>query len=137
MHAKGNIIFCQLWHVGHASHPVYQPGEAEPISFTSKPISARWRILLPDGSFGVYLEPCVLTVSEIPEIIGEFTRELGMEAVAQDDADQVSFGRLFISNPNVVLRLKLNAPLTSVGGKVLHFRVSDLAHALMDLDVEK
>ena len=42
---------------------------------------------------------------------GGFTRELGTQAVAEGDADLVSFGRDFISNPDLVLRLKLNAPL--------------------------
>lgn len=43
---------------------------------------------------------------------GGFTRELGIEAVAVGDADLVAYGRLFISNPDLVLRLKLDAPLT-------------------------
>lgn len=42
---------------------------------------------------------------------GGYTRELGIEAVDGGDADLVSFGRLFISNPDLVLRFKLNAPL--------------------------
>lgn len=42
---------------------------------------------------------------------GGFTRELGIEAVADGDADLVAYGRLFISNPDLVLRLKMNAPL--------------------------
>ncbi|KAJ6365678.1 hypothetical protein OIU76_030450 [Salix suchowensis] len=42
---------------------------------------------------------------------GGFTRELGIQAVAEGDADLVSYGRVFISNPDLVLRLKLNAPL--------------------------
>jgi 12-oxophytodienoic acid reductase len=42
---------------------------------------------------------------------GGFTRELGTQAVAEGDADLVSYGRDFISNPDLVLRLKLNAPL--------------------------
>ncbi|GAV72787.1 Oxidored_FMN domain-containing protein [Cephalotus follicularis] len=266
VHAKGSIIFCQLWHVGRASHQVYQPGGAAPISSTSKPISARWRILMPDGSYGTYPKPRALEIYELPEVVehyrqaalnaiqagfdgieihgahgylidqflkdgindrtdeyggsianrckflmqivqavveaigadrvgvrispaidhldatesdplnlglavierlnrlqlnlgsklgylhvtqprytaygqtetgrpgteeeeahllrtwrrtyqgtfvcsGGFTRELGMEAVAQGDADLVSYGRLFISNPDLVLRFKLNAPL--------------------------
>ncbi|XP_057422269.1 12-oxophytodienoate reductase 3-like [Lotus japonicus] len=275
VHAKGAIIFCQLWHVGRASHAVYQPGGAAPISSTNKPISARWRILMPDGSYGVYPEPQPLTTSEIPEIVqhyrqsainairagfdgieihgahgylidqflkdgindrtdeyggslenrcrfliqvvqavvsaigaervavrvspaidhldaidsdplrlglavverlnnlqkrlgrklsylhvtqprytaygqtesgrpgseeeetqlmrnlrkayqgtfmcsGGFTRKLGMEAVAQGDADLVSYGRLFISNPDLVLRFKLNAPLTKYNRKTFY-----------------
>lgn len=42
---------------------------------------------------------------------GGYTRELGLAAVAEDETDLVSYGRLFISNPDLVLRLKLNAPL--------------------------
>lgn len=42
---------------------------------------------------------------------GGFNRELGTQAVAEGDADLVSYGRLFISNPDLVLRLKVNAPL--------------------------
>ncbi|KAJ6407262.1 hypothetical protein OIU84_010715 [Salix udensis] len=42
---------------------------------------------------------------------GGFTRELGIQAVAEGDADLVSYGRLFISNPDLVLRLKRDAPL--------------------------
>ncbi|TKY54424.1 12-oxophytodienoate reductase 3 [Spatholobus suberectus] len=80
VHDKGSIIFCQLWHVGRASHPVYQPGGAPPISSTSKPISARWRILLPDGSYGVYPEPRALTTSEIPEIVQHY-RQAAINAI--------------------------------------------------------
>lgn len=42
---------------------------------------------------------------------GGFTRELGMEAIAKGDADLISYGRLFISNPDLVSRFKINGPL--------------------------
>ncbi|XP_048490985.1 artemisinic aldehyde Delta(11(13)) reductase isoform X2 [Beta vulgaris subsp. vulgaris] len=42
---------------------------------------------------------------------GGYTKELGMDAIAQGEADLVAFGRLFISNPDLVHRLKVNAPL--------------------------
>ncbi|GMH06292.1 hypothetical protein Nepgr_008132 [Nepenthes gracilis] len=42
---------------------------------------------------------------------GGYTRELGMNAVVEGDADLVSYGRLFISNPDLVHRFKVNAPL--------------------------
>lgn len=42
---------------------------------------------------------------------GGFTRELGEEAVADGDADLVSYGRLFISNPDLVDRFRVGAPL--------------------------
>ncbi|KAJ6403311.1 hypothetical protein OIU84_015260 [Salix udensis] len=207
VHDKGSIIFCQLWHVGRASHQVYQPGGAAPISSTDKAISNRWRILMPDGTYGTCTAPVALETSEILEVVehyrqaalnaiqaavgaervalrmspaidhndatdsdplnlglsvierlnklqlqlgskltyvhvqkdsgrpgtedavaqmtrtwrrayqgtficsGGFTRELGIQAVAEGDADLVSYGRVFLSNPDLVLRLKLDAPL--------------------------
>ncbi|GKV17910.1 hypothetical protein SLEP1_g28363 [Rubroshorea leprosula] len=74
VHAKGSIIFCQLWHVGRASHQVYQPDGGAPISSTSKPISRRWRILMPDGTYGIYPEPQALKTSEIPELAEQYRR---------------------------------------------------------------
>ncbi|RVX05397.1 12-oxophytodienoate reductase 3 [Vitis vinifera] len=82
VHAKGAIIFCQLWHVGRASHQVYQPGgTGAPISSTSKPIAGRWRILMPDGSHGKYPAPRALKTSEIPEVV-EHYRQSALNAIA-------------------------------------------------------
>ncbi|KAM1197363.1 hypothetical protein ACFX2I_008965 [Malus domestica] len=275
IHAKGAFIFCQLWHVGRASHEVYQPGGGLPISSTNNPISKRWNVLLPDGSHGTYPKPRALETQEIPQVVehfrqgalnaiqagfdgveihgahgyiidqflkdgindrideyggllenrckfliqivqavvaaigadrvgvrispaidhldaidskplilglavierlnrlqqnwgsklaylhvtqprysahapteasklineeeeavfmrtlrnsyhgtfiasGGFTRELGMQAIASGDADLVSYGRLFISNPDLVLRFKLNAPLTKYNRKTFY-----------------
>ncbi|KAL8456577.1 hypothetical protein ACS0TY_033875 [Phlomoides rotata] len=72
VHAKGALIFCQLWHVGRASHPELQPGGVAPISSTDKPISKRWRVLLPDGSYGIYPTPRKLESYELPQLIGEY-----------------------------------------------------------------
>ena len=40
-----------------------------------------------------------------------YTREMAIEAVSTGHADAVAFGRSFISNPDLVRRLRLNAPL--------------------------
>jgi N-ethylmaleimide reductase len=42
-----------------------------------------------------------------------FDRELAIETVASGAADAVAFGRLFIANPDLVERLKRNAPLNT------------------------
>uniref|UniRef100_A0A803M8H0 NADH:flavin oxidoreductase/NADH oxidase N-terminal domain-containing protein n=1 Tax=Chenopodium quinoa TaxID=63459 RepID=A0A803M8H0_CHEQI len=80
VHAKGAVIFCQLWHVGRASHTVYQPGGEAPISSTNKPISNRWRILMPDGSTEKYPAPRALASHEIPEIVEQY-RQAAMNAI--------------------------------------------------------
>ncbi|CAA0359010.1 unnamed protein product [Arabidopsis thaliana] len=73
VHAKGGFIFCQLWHVGRASHAVYQPNGGSPISSTNKPISEnRWRVLLPDGSHVKYPKPRALEASEIPRVVEDY-----------------------------------------------------------------
>lgn len=80
VHAKGAIIFCQLWHVGRASHQVYQPGGAAPISSTSKPISNRWRILMPDGTHATYPTPRPLATHEILDVVEEY-RQAALNAI--------------------------------------------------------
>nr|BBA18087.1 12-Oxophytodienoic acid reductase 3 [Pelargonium graveolens] len=80
VHAKGSIIFCQLWHVGRASHQVYQPAGAAPISSTSVPISKRWRILLPGGSHGIYPKPRALETSEILGVVQDY-RQAAINAI--------------------------------------------------------
>ncbi|XP_038880749.1 12-oxophytodienoate reductase 3 isoform X2 [Benincasa hispida] len=80
VHAKGSIIFCQLWHVGRASHQVYQPSGMPPISSTSKPISKRWRILLPDGSYGTYPSPRALGIYEIEAVVEQY-RHAALNAI--------------------------------------------------------
>ncbi|WOL20200.1 12-oxophytodienoate reductase 7 [Canna indica] len=81
VHAKGSIIFCQLWHVGRASNQVYQPGgTAAPISSTDKPISDRWKILLPNGKYGSYSKPRRLPTSQIPEIVQHY-RQAALNAI--------------------------------------------------------
>jgi N-ethylmaleimide reductase len=42
-----------------------------------------------------------------------YTRNMAVEAVASDTADMVAFGKPFISNPDLVSRLRAQAPLAS------------------------
>ena len=42
-----------------------------------------------------------------------FTRELAIETLAEDRADLIAFGRLFIANPDLVERLQQDAPLNA------------------------
>lgn len=41
-------------------------------------------------------------------VAGNFNRETAMQVISQGDADAVAFGRMFISNPDLVSRLKNN-----------------------------
>lgn len=49
-----------------------------------------------------------------------YTRAMATSAVASGAADMVAFGKLFISNPDLVNRLRLNAPLAVPNGDTLY-----------------
>jgi N-ethylmaleimide reductase len=49
-----------------------------------------------------------------------YTREMAIKAVAEGQADMVAFGRDYISNPDLVRRLKLNAPLQPLDKATLY-----------------
>lgn len=49
-----------------------------------------------------------------------YTRELAIDAVAADQADLVSFGKAFIANPDLVERLRRDAPLNPLDKKTLY-----------------
>jgi N-ethylmaleimide reductase len=47
----------------------------------------------------------------------DYDRQMAIDAVASGRADLVSFGRLFMANPDLVERLRVNAPLNSLMGE--------------------
>ena len=49
-----------------------------------------------------------------------YTRQMALDAVATGAADVVAFGRAFISNPDLVVRLKADLPLTKMNPKTLY-----------------
>ncbi|PRY04440.1 N-ethylmaleimide reductase [Paraburkholderia sp. BL25I1N1] len=49
-----------------------------------------------------------------------YTRDMALDAVKNGAADAVAFGKAFISNPDLVLRLKENAPLASPDPKTMY-----------------
>ncbi len=49
-----------------------------------------------------------------------YTRQMAIDAVASGKADMVAFGRPFIANPDLVERLRSNAPLNAVDPKTLY-----------------
>src|SRR5207244_13252021 len=69
VHAKGGVIFLQLWHVGRVSHSSFQPGGALPVAPSAIAISSEWKTGTADGKATTYETPRALETSEIPGII--------------------------------------------------------------------
>jgi N-ethylmaleimide reductase len=72
VHAKGGVIFLQLWHVGRVSHSSFQPGGVLPVAPSAVPISAELRTATADGKVVSYETPRALETSEIPGLIDAY-----------------------------------------------------------------
>jgi N-ethylmaleimide reductase len=69
VHARGAIIFLQLWHVGRVSHSSFQPGGALPVAPSAVAISAEFKASTADGKGVPYETPRALETDEIPAIV--------------------------------------------------------------------
>ena len=72
VHAKGGIIFLQLWHVGGVSHSSFQPGGALPVAPSAVAISTEFKAMTADGKVVDYETPRALETSEIPAMIDAY-----------------------------------------------------------------
>ncbi|XP_056166529.1 12-oxophytodienoate reductase 7-like [Syzygium oleosum] len=83
VHAKGGLIFCQLWHAGRASHKIYQPGGGAPISSTNRSISENWKVFMLDGTQDNFSKPRALDTCEIPKVVEQF-RQAAINSIRAD-----------------------------------------------------
>lgn len=80
VHAKGGVIFLQLWHVGRSSHSSFQPGGVLPVAPSAIPITTEVS-LTPDWKQVPYETPRALELDEIPGIVQAY-REGARNAMA-------------------------------------------------------
>jgi N-ethylmaleimide reductase len=69
VHAKGGLIFTQLWHVGRISHPDFRNGEA-PIAPSA--VAPRGLSTFTPGGMKAIPTPRALATEEVPGIVEEF-----------------------------------------------------------------
>lgn len=69
VHEKGGKIVLQLWHMGRASHPDFQPGGALPVS--SSAVKPAGDIHTPKGK-KPHVTPRALTLEEIPGVVQQY-----------------------------------------------------------------
>ena len=72
VHAKGGLIFLQLWHVGRVSHSSFQPGGALPVAPSAVAISADYKTMTADGKLANYETPRALATGEVAGIVEAF-----------------------------------------------------------------
>jgi N-ethylmaleimide reductase len=73
VHAKGGVIFLQLWHVGRVSHSSFQPGGALPVAPSAVPITGDGMLAMTaDRKIVPYETPRALETGEVKEIVQSF-----------------------------------------------------------------
>ena len=80
VHARGGVIFLQLWHVGRVSHSSFQPGGVLPVAPSAVAI-ADLKTGTADGKSAPYETPRALETSEIPSVIDAY-RQAAKNALA-------------------------------------------------------
>jgi N-ethylmaleimide reductase len=73
VHAKGGLIFLQLWHVGRVSHSSFQPGGALPVAPSAVPIPDLMTMTA-QGKPAPYETPRALETGEIAGVIDSFRK---------------------------------------------------------------
>ncbi len=89
VHAKGGLIFLQLWHVGRVSHSSYQPGGALPVAPSAVPISAELKTMTADGKPANYETPRALETAEVAGIVDAFRQAAGNAMKAGFDGVEI------------------------------------------------
>src|SRR5260221_9114843 len=80
VHAKGGVIFLQLWHVGRVSHSSFQPDGVLPVAPSAVPI-ADLKTGTADGKAVPYETPRALETEEIPGVVDAY-RQAAKNALA-------------------------------------------------------
>ncbi|KYN24056.1 alkene reductase [Vibrio cidicii] len=74
VHAKGAPMFCQLWHVGRVSHPVFQKGELPIAPSALAPVETKVWIADENGNGQMVdcVEPRAMTQADIDRVVNDF-----------------------------------------------------------------
>src|SRR5665213_1546509 len=72
VHAKGGIIFLQLWHVGRVSHSSLQPDGVLPVAPSAVPIGDGLMTITAAGKPTPFETPRALETHEIPGVVEAF-----------------------------------------------------------------
>jgi N-ethylmaleimide reductase len=106
VHAKGGVIFLQLWHVGRVSHSSFQPGGVLPMSASAVPIGAALKTMTADGKSAAYETPRALETAEIASVVESFRQaarnahEAGFDGVEIHGANGYLIEQFLQSNTN-------------------------------------
>jgi N-ethylmaleimide reductase len=115
VHAKGGIIFLQLWHVGRVSHSSFQPGGVLPVAPSAVPI-ADLKTGTADGKAVPYETPRALETSEISGIVDAYRQAAKNALAAGFDGVEVHGANGYLIEQ--FLRSHINLRTDQYGGSI-------------------
>src|SRR5579872_5525505 len=90
VHAKGGLIFLQLWHVGRVSHSSFQPGGAAPVAPSAVPITGEGMLAMTaDGKMVPYETPRALETDEVKDVVAAFRQAAANAKAAGFDGVEI------------------------------------------------
>jgi N-ethylmaleimide reductase len=114
VHKAGGLIFCQLWHMGRASHSAFQPNGKLPVAPSAIKIEGD-HIHTPTGK-QPYEEPRALETSEIPDIVKEYAKAAARARLAGFDGVEIHGANGYLIDQ--FLQSKTNKRTDGYGGSV-------------------
>lgn len=115
VHAKGGLIFLQLWHVGRASHSSFQPNGVLPVAPSAIAITGQ-ESLTPNWQSVPYETPRALELNEIPDIIEAYRHGACKAMVAGFDGVEIHGANGYLLEQ--FLHSRSNHRTDSYGGSV-------------------
>ncbi|QWG17689.1 alkene reductase [Bradyrhizobium sediminis] len=89
VHAKGGVIFLQLWHVGRVSHSSFQPGGVLPVAPSAVAISPDLKTMTADGKVTAYETPRALETGEVAGVVEAFRQAAANAKAAGFDGVEI------------------------------------------------
>jgi N-ethylmaleimide reductase len=117
VHAKGGVIFLQLWHVGRASHSSFQPGGALPVAPSAVPITGNGMMAMTaDGKMVPYETPRALETGEVKQIVEAFRQAASNAMKAGFDGVEIHGANGYLLEQ--FLQLQSNLRTDQYGGSI-------------------
>src|SRR6202048_904082 len=130
VHAKGGVIFLQLWHVGRVSHSSFQPGGVLPVAPSAVPISADFKTATADGKVTTYETPRALETAEISGVIDAYRQGAENALKAGFDGVEIHGANGYLIEQ--FLQSHTNLRTDQYGGGIENHTLSDGSHAGCD-----
>jgi N-ethylmaleimide reductase len=116
VHAKGGLIFLQLWHVGRVSHSSFQPGGVLPVAPSAVAISADYKTMSADGKPVAYETPRALEAGEVAAVVEAFGQAARNAKAAGFDGVEVHGANGYLIEQ--FLRSRSNQRIDRYGGSI-------------------